>query len=93
MAGIGIGRFDPVFFSQAFLFFTTNLVGITLAAAITFRLLGYSAAVKSKCGIGVVVLLLILISISLHLSYYQIVETRNFDRDDRKNGFLFITNI
>ncbi|ORU94895.1 MAG: hypothetical protein A6F70_10200 [Cycloclasticus sp. symbiont of Bathymodiolus heckerae] len=39
VAGIGIGRLDMTFFLQAFLLFSTNLIGITLAATFTFRLL------------------------------------------------------
>ena len=46
VAGIGLGRGDPYFFGQAFLLFSTNLVGIIVFAALTFRVLGYSAAIK-----------------------------------------------
>ncbi|MCK5070841.1 MAG: TIGR00341 family protein, partial [Desulfocapsa sp.] len=45
VAGIGLGMGDLSFFGQAFLLFSTNLVGITLAATFTFRLLGYSPVV------------------------------------------------
>lgn len=88
VAGIGIGRLDPEFFSQAFLLFSTNLVGITLAAAFTFRILGFSPAVKSKKGIGIVLFLLCLIFIPLYLSYYQIVETRNLEQSWKEERFL-----
>ena len=53
VAGIGIGRMDFYFFYQAFLLFSTNLVGIIISATFTFRILGYSAVVRSKrqpCG-------------------------------------------
>ena len=80
VAGIGIGRLDPEFFGQAFLLFSTNLIGIVLAATFTFRILGYSPAVKSKRGIGIVFFLLMLISIPLYLSYQQIVETTNLEK-------------
>jgi len=88
VAGIGIGRFDPEFFGQAFLLFSTNLVGITLAATFTFRILGFSAAVKSKRGIGIVIFLLFLISIPLYLSYNHIVEKRNFEQSWEVERFL-----
>ncbi|MGW8161765.1 MAG: TIGR00341 family protein, partial [Desulfobulbales bacterium] len=88
VAGIGIGRLDPEFFGQAFLLFSTNLVGIVVAATFTFRLLGYSAAVKSKRGIGIVFFLLILISIPLYLSYNHIVETRMHEKSWQKERFL-----
>ncbi|MGW8161852.1 MAG: TIGR00341 family protein [Desulfobulbales bacterium] len=88
VAGIGIGRLDPEFFGQAFLLFSTNLVGIILAATFTFRVLGYSPAVKSKRGIGVVFFLLTLISIPLYLSYHQIVDTTTREKGWQEERFL-----
>ena len=88
VAGIGIGYWDFHFFFQAFLLFSTNLVGIILASAFTFRLLGYSAAVRGKLGIGVVVLFLTLISIPLYLSFDRIIETRAVERSWQKERFL-----
>lgn len=88
VAGIGLGRFDIEFFSQAFLLFSTNLVGITVAATFTFRLLGYSPAVRSKHGIGIVFLLLILITIPLFLASRKIVNTRKFEQAWKEERFL-----
>jgi len=88
VAGIGIGRLDPEFFSQAFLLFSTNLVGITLAATFTFRLLGYSPVVKSKRGIGIVFFLFFLIFIPLYLSYNHIVETGKFEQSWQYERFF-----
>ena len=88
VAGVGIGRDDIEFFYHAFLLFFTNLIGITLAATLTFRLLGYSPAVKSRKGIGIVFLLLVMISIPLYLSYNQIVETRLFERAWKEERFI-----
>lgn len=88
VAGIGIGYWDFHFFFQAFLLFSTNLVGIILASAFTFRLLGYSAAVRGKLGIGVVVLFLTLISIPLYLSFDRIIEKRAVERSWQKERFL-----
>jgi uncharacterized hydrophobic protein (TIGR00271 family) len=88
VAGIGIGRLDPEFFSQAFLLFSTNLVGITVAATLTFRVLGYSPAVKSKRGISIVLLLLVMITVPLYLSYNRIVKTRGFEQSWQDERFL-----
>ena len=88
VAGIGLGRLDIEFFSQAFLLFSTNLVGITLAATFTFRLLGYSPAVRSKHGIGIVFLLLILITIPLFLASKKIINTRKFEQSWKEERFL-----
>jgi uncharacterized hydrophobic protein (TIGR00271 family) len=88
VAGIGIGRLDFHFFYQAYLLFSTNLVGIIIAAIFTFRVLGYSAAVRSRRSLGVVFIFLVLISIPLYLSYSRIVEDRNFEQSLRKERFL-----
>ncbi len=88
VAGIGIGRWDFYIFYQAFLLFSTNLVGIIIAATYTFRILGYSAAVRSRGSIGVVFIFLVLISIPLYLSYFRIVEDRVFEQSWQKERFL-----
>ncbi|MFV2057423.1 MAG: TIGR00341 family protein [Thiohalomonadales bacterium] len=75
VAGIGLGQADIGFFLQAFLLFFTNLIGIIISAALTFRVLGYSSVVKSKRGALFVVLSLAAISIPLYISYNQIVNT------------------
>ncbi len=88
VAGIGIGRWDFQFFYQAFLLFSTNLVGIIISATFTFRVLGYSAAVRSRRSLGVVFIFLVLISIPLYLSYSRIVEDRVFEKSWQQERFL-----
>ena len=88
VAGIGLGRGDLFFFVQAFLLFSTNLIGITLAATYTFRALGYSAVVGSKQGLAFVALIMLLISIPLYISYQQIVDKSIFERNWRHERFL-----
>jgi uncharacterized hydrophobic protein (TIGR00271 family) len=88
VAGIGIGRWDFQFFYQAFLLFSTNLVGIIIAATFTFRVLGFSAAVRSRRSLGVVFIFLVLISIPLYLTYSRIVEDRVFEKAWRQERFL-----
>jgi len=88
VAGIGIGRWDFYFFGQAFLLFATNLVGIILASAFTFRMLGYAPAVRGKRSIAVVAVFLALISIPLYLSYDRIVEKRVIERGWKNERFL-----
>ena len=88
VSGIGIGHLDFYFFYQAFLLFSTNLTGIIIAAAITFRVLGYSAVVRRKISLVVVFIFLILISIPLSLSYTRIVEDRVFEKNMRHERFL-----
>ena len=88
VAGIGAGRLDWDFFSQAFLLFSTNLVGIILAATFTFRVLGYSSAVYGRHGIRIVTLALILIAIPLYLSYDRIVDKVTLEKSWQHERFL-----
>ncbi|MCK5916377.1 MAG: TIGR00341 family protein, partial [Deltaproteobacteria bacterium] len=80
VAGIGLGRGDLHFFSQAFLLFMTNLVGIVLAALFTFRVLGFSPAVKARRGVLVVSLMLVLITVPLYYSYTRILYRYNAEK-------------
>ncbi|MBW1751026.1 MAG: hypothetical protein JRJ37_10085, partial [Deltaproteobacteria bacterium] len=68
--------------------FSTNLIGITLAATFTFRALGYSAVVGSKRSLAFVALIMLAISIPLYISYQQIVDKTNFERNWRQERFL-----
>jgi len=88
VAGIGIGRLDFHFFYQAFLLFATNLFGIIISATFTFRVLGYSAVVRSKRSLGVVFIFLALIAIPLYLSYQRIVEDRILEKNWQNERFL-----
>jgi len=88
VAGTGLGRLDIDFFSQAFLLFSTNLVGIILAATLTFRVLGYSAVIKNKRNVGIVMLMLALITVPLYFSYDDIVEKLVLEKSWTKERFL-----
>jgi uncharacterized hydrophobic protein (TIGR00271 family) len=88
VAGTGIGRWDFQFFFQAFLLFSTNLVGIVIAATLTFRMLGYSPAIRSKRNLGMVLCLLLLIAVPLYLSYHRIIEERVFEKGWQNERFL-----
>ncbi|WP_419174723.1 TIGR00341 family protein [Desulfosediminicola sp.] len=88
VAGIGLGRFDISFFSQAFLLFSTNLIGIVLAATFTFRVLGFSPAVRDKRRLSVVSLFLLAIFIPLFLSFQGIVERARFEKSWQYERFL-----
>ncbi|MFT5702453.1 MAG: putative hydrophobic protein (TIGR00271 family) [Desulforhopalus sp.] len=79
-AGIGIGRLDLYFFSQAFLLFLTNLIGIVMAATITFRVLGFSGVVRGKRGLLVVCFSLFTVSIPLFMAYQSITEKIAFEK-------------
>jgi uncharacterized membrane protein len=74
VAGIGLGYSDFNMFFGAFLLFFTNLVGIVLAAVLTFQVLGFSNVVKSKKGFAFVFILLIIVSFPLYFSYDHMIE-------------------
>jgi len=88
VAGVGLGHLDFDFFTQAFLLFSTNLVGIIISAALTFRVLGYSAAIKAKKSFIYIVLTMALISVPLYLSYQNIVDDIRIDLAWKKERFL-----
>ena len=88
VAGIGLGQADLGFFLQAFLLFFTNLIGIILAATITFRILGYSSVLRNKRGFIFVALSLFAVSIPLYLSYERIVDTLVHQKKMEKERFL-----
>lgn len=81
VAGIGIGWMDLHIISGALLLFLTNLVGIALAAAFTFLVLGYAPILKAKRGLAISLLLLGLISVPLSVSFYDIYNYWNIERD------------
>jgi len=74
--GIGLGSFDVIYGS--FLLFVTNLIGITLSAALTFIVLGYSPVTKAKKGLYYTTALLGVITIPLVLSFYDMVVNNNY---------------
>jgi len=87
-AGIGLGRGEFYVFYGAFLLFFTNLIGITLAATITFQFLGFSNAVKSKKSLLSVGILLVIISYPLYLSFVDILQKHRFNARLANNRFL-----
>jgi hypothetical protein len=63
-------------------------VGIILAASLSFRVLGYSAAIKSRLSLFYVFLMLTMLSVPLYLSFERIVEKQEFESTWRKERFL-----
>ncbi|WP_163339311.1 TIGR00341 family protein [Desulfopila sp. IMCC35008] len=88
VAGIGLGRMEFLFFQQAFLLFSTNLIGIILAATLSFRVLGFSPVVRDKRGMLVVLTFLIAISVPLFMGFQSIVTKARFEKSWKKERFL-----
>ncbi|MBU0720347.1 TIGR00341 family protein [bacterium] len=78
VTGIGIGFGNVEVIAGSFLLFVTNLVGITLAASMTFLVLGYAPISRAKKGIVYTSVFLALVSIPLIFSFMMLIEQNNF---------------
>ncbi|WP_373031172.1 DUF389 domain-containing protein [Sulfurovum sp.] len=74
VAGIGLGWVDWHMFGTAFLLFITNLVGIVLAAALTFVILGFSPLHIAKKGILIWMTIVAVVAIPLYSSFNKMQE-------------------
>jgi uncharacterized hydrophobic protein (TIGR00271 family) len=80
VAGIGIGWGEWSMFMAAFLLFVTNLVGIVLAAAMTFMVLGYSPIKIARKGIVIWMLIVVVVAIPLYSSFSQMQENARIQK-------------
>jgi len=80
VAGVGIGWGEWPVFWGAFLLFLTNLVGIVLAAVLTFLLLGYSPFKRARRGLLLSLLLAGAVSVPLALSFMRMVDEHRIAR-------------
>ncbi|SFZ97819.1 hypothetical protein MNB_SV-5-122 [hydrothermal vent metagenome] len=71
VSGIGLGWGNWHMFSMALLLFITNLVGIVLAAAFTFVMLGFSPLKIAKKGIMIWLIMAIMVSMPLYSSFLK----------------------
>ena len=90
VTGVGIGWGDFGMTYGAFLLFTTNLVGITLAAAITFLVLGYAPIHRAKKGIVYTSVILIAVTIPLAISFSKAIEQNNIMAE--LNDAIYVEN-
>ena len=74
VAGIGLGWADWHMFYSAFLLFITNLVGIVLAAAFVFAMLGFSPLHLARKGMFIWLMIVAVVSIPLYSSFRQMEE-------------------
>ncbi len=80
VAGIGLGWGEFGMFASAFLLFLTNLVGIVLAAVLTFLFLGYSPIHVAKKGIFVWLVLMIIVAFPLYSSFVKIEKSATIQK-------------
>jgi uncharacterized hydrophobic protein (TIGR00271 family) len=74
VAGIGVGWANWSIAEGAFLLFITNLVGIALAASVTFLVLGFAPFKLAKKGLAISLLLLAGIIGPLYIAFVDLVE-------------------
>ena len=74
VSGIGLGWGDWHMFYSAFLLFVTNLVGIVLAAALTFTALGFSPLHLARKGVMLWLVIVAVVAIPLYHSFGQMKE-------------------
>jgi len=74
VSGIGLGWGDMSIFIHSFLLFITNLIGIVLAGAMTFLILGYAPIKIAKRGIVIWSIIAILVTIPLYHSFETMRE-------------------
>lgn len=74
VTGIGIGWGDVGIIYGSFLLFITNFIGITLAAAITFIILGYAPIERAKKGLLYTGMVFVAVMIPLTLSFAKLIE-------------------
>ena len=74
VAGIGLGWADWSMAKGASLLFLTNLVGIALAASMTFLVLGFAPLKLARKGLLITLLLLAVISMPLYVAFVDLVE-------------------
>ncbi|MCJ7765282.1 MAG: TIGR00341 family protein [Thiovulaceae bacterium] len=74
VTGIGIGWWNIDIIYGSFLLFMTNLAGMTLAAAMTFLLLGFAPVKRATKGIIWSSLLLVAVTIPLFISFSHVIE-------------------
>ena len=98
VAGIGLGYADISIFLGAFLLFFTNLIGIIIAAVITFQILGFSSVVKSKKSVVFIFTLLLAVSYPLYISYDNMLQrykTSNMLKEHRfivNNKYIIVSD-
>jgi hypothetical protein len=80
VSGIGIGWGNFTMFSNAMLLFSTNLIGIVLAAALTFLVLGYAPIHVARRGILLWSIFTLLITIPLYHSFQSMKERANIKK-------------
>lgn len=74
VAGIGIGWWSSDVFLGAMLLFLTNLIGITMAAALSFMVVGFAPFSRARKGLLLSIFLVGLVSVPLFFSFQKMAH-------------------
>jgi uncharacterized hydrophobic protein (TIGR00271 family) len=74
VAGIGVGWAEWEMARGAGLLFITNIVGISLAATVTFLVLGFAPFKRAQKGLFISLLLMSLIAVPLYFTFQEMIE-------------------
>ncbi len=74
VAGIGLGWAEWEMAKGAGLLFVTNIVGISLAATVTFLVMGFAPFKRAQKGLFISLLLMSLIAIPLYFTFQEMIE-------------------
>lgn len=88
--GLGLGNIDVIYGS--FLLFITNLVGITLSAALTFIVLGFAPVMKAKKGVFYTSIIMAIVAIPLFLSFIKVVDRNKYFDELNSLKVLILNN-
>jgi len=89
--GIGVGWWDARIMLGAALLFATNLVGIALAGALTFMVLGYGPVRSTKHGLIYPTLAAVVVAIPLALSFMRMHVVWQAENTLRSQTFVLDT--
>lgn len=87
VVGIGIGWMNWVVISGAALLFLTNFVGIALAGALTFWVLGYARVLHVSRGLRLSLALLVSIMLPLYFSFQNIIVYSQIEKVIRSHTY------
>jgi uncharacterized hydrophobic protein (TIGR00271 family) len=92
VAGIGLGWADWDMARGALLLLTTNLVGIALAASLTFLVLGFAPFSRARAGVGFTLAIMLVIAAPLSVAFAELVE-RNRITDQVPAGEIHLDGL
>jgi uncharacterized hydrophobic protein (TIGR00271 family) len=93
VAGIGVGWGDWSVAKGAFLLFTTNLVGIAMAASLTFLVMGFAPFKLARKGLAITGVLVAVIIGPLYVAFVDLVEQGRMMRQIPSGEVLLVDRL